>query len=187
VKEKKGKWIQFGLICNTTKFCGAQYSRNRHLIFSWLGIEISREYWMIYRGPSFLAPLFGLSPTPPSPLLSRQSSTGDTLEDWVWETTCWSHSIQWRESLVLYKSFSTLWTITLRKRYWRMREENCPSTFSCDKFRLDIHYQGDTFSLLILSQSFLQSLFSVEGPARGAGGIVGHTHIWNVLLLNVFF
>jgi hypothetical protein len=53
-------------------------------------------------------------PLPPFPSVS---STGGTQEDWERETTCWrgrwgmgrSQIIQRWESLVLYKSFNTLW------------------------------------------------------------------------------
>ncbi len=49
-----------------------------------------KRYWMIYRGPYFLAVVYMkwlLShPPPPVPL---ESSTGDTQEDWERETTCW--------------------------------------------------------------------------------------------------
>ncbi len=46
----------------------------------------SREYWMIYRGPGFLAIVwFGSSSTPH---LQSVSSTGDTQEYWERETTC---------------------------------------------------------------------------------------------------
>ncbi len=39
---------------------------------NWEGMDVSREYWMIHRGPGFLAVVwFGSSPTPLSPL-SRQ-------------------------------------------------------------------------------------------------------------------
>jgi hypothetical protein len=75
--------------------------------------------------------------------------------------------MRWRESLVLYKSFSTLWAITLRKSYSWMREEHCQSTFSCDRY-----IKTTLFSLLILSQSFLSSCFFVEGPSGEGGGIV---------------
>ncbi len=50
-------------------------------ISSSLWIFQNKEYWIIYRGPGFLAVLwFGSSPTPYSPSLSV-SSTGDTRED----------------------------------------------------------------------------------------------------------
>ncbi len=62
-----------------------------------------REYWMIYRGPGFLAVVwFGSSPSLPS------SSTGDTQADWERETAGWGGG-GGRESLVLYKSFNNLW------------------------------------------------------------------------------
>ncbi len=71
----------------------------------------AREYWMIYRGPGFLAIVWFGSPPTPSPSVS---STGDAPEDWERETTCWrekvggSQIIRWLESLVLWKSFNIL-------------------------------------------------------------------------------
>ncbi len=52
--------------------------------------DLTREYWTLYRGQSFLAFLrsYDSAPCHPSP-----SSTGDTEEEWVWETTC----SRWRE------------------------------------------------------------------------------------------
>jgi hypothetical protein len=44
---------------------------------------------MIYSGPGFLEASYDLAPTPPSPLLSRQSSSSDTLEVGVREKA-WS-------------------------------------------------------------------------------------------------
>ncbi len=63
-------------------------------------------YWMVNRGPSFLA--VWLLAHPPS--LSSVSSTGDTQEDWERETTCWRERgrTKRQESLVLYKSFNPL-------------------------------------------------------------------------------
>ncbi len=50
----------------------------------------TREYWMIYRGPGFLAVLwFGSSPTPSLPPIPSVSLTGETLEDRERETTWW--------------------------------------------------------------------------------------------------
>jgi hypothetical protein len=75
---------------------------------------------MIYRGPGFLAILwFGSSPPP----LPSVSSTGDTQEDWEKKPTWWqkgggrgrSRIIRPQESLVLFKSFNTLWVgLTLK-------------------------------------------------------------------------
>ncbi len=51
----------------------------------------SREYWMIYRGPGFLAVVFFCSmPMHPSPPLPSVNLTGDTQEDWERKTTCWA-------------------------------------------------------------------------------------------------
>jgi hypothetical protein len=50
-----------------------------------------REYWMIYRGPGFLAVVwFGSTPTPTSPV-SKVDQRHTTQEDWERET------IRWRE------------------------------------------------------------------------------------------
>ncbi len=47
-----------------------------------------REYWMIYRGPGFLAVVwFGSSPTSSPPPFPSVCSNGDT--DWERVTTCW--------------------------------------------------------------------------------------------------
>ncbi len=68
------------------------------------------EYWMIYRGPGFLAVVWFddlAPPLPPAPpvLCPWESSSGDTQEDWERETTCWREG----RGVVLYKSFNTLW------------------------------------------------------------------------------
>ncbi len=50
--------------------------------FSYVFIE-TREYWMIYGGPGFIAVAWiGSSPTPSLPYLPSVSSTSDTQEDW---------------------------------------------------------------------------------------------------------
>ncbi len=72
--------------------------------------------------PGFLAVVrFGSSPTP-SPPLPSVSSTGGTQKDWERDTSCWRERVRrgWarnriirpQESLVLYKSFNTLWLCT---------------------------------------------------------------------------
>jgi hypothetical protein len=71
-------------------------------------IPFPREYWMIYRGPGFLAVLwFGSSKSPP-PLPSVRS-TGDTQEDLLTgeEGRRRSQIIRQRESLVLYKNIQS--------------------------------------------------------------------------------
>jgi hypothetical protein len=89
-----------------------------------LGNAILREYWMIYRGPGFLAVVwFGSSSFPATPFPSHVSKLdGDTQEDWERETTFWRERgreggwvririIRPQKSMmvVLYKSFNTLW------------------------------------------------------------------------------
>jgi hypothetical protein len=80
---------------------------------------LSREYWMIYMiyiGPGFLAVvIFGFSPTP-SPLFRQQVASSFSQSSWTSLLTGgrgrgWGRSqiIQQLESLVLYKSFNTLW------------------------------------------------------------------------------
>ncbi len=49
----------------------------------------TRQYWMIYRGPGFLAVLWFGSPPNPSNLPLPTSSTGDKQEYWERETTFW--------------------------------------------------------------------------------------------------
>ncbi len=100
----------------------SQYSSNSLPILSvvvGVGLTVSlgrsRDCWMIYRGPCFLAVVwFGSSPPPPpSPPLPSGSSTGDTQEDWErgvgveGEWVGWGRSqiIRPQESVVLYKSF----------------------------------------------------------------------------------
>jgi hypothetical protein len=77
-----------------------------------------REYWMIYRGPGFLAVVwFGISPTP-----SHTTSPVSKLSLFLSLPVCRRSSLLTekggrgrsqimgrRESLVLYKSFNTLW------------------------------------------------------------------------------
>ncbi len=55
----------------------------------WILQYTIREYWMLYRGPGFLAVVWFwlLNPLPPS--LPSVSSTADTEEDWERETICW--------------------------------------------------------------------------------------------------
>ncbi len=73
-----------------------------------------REYWMIYRGPGFLAVVwFGSSPNPP-PLPRQQAVSLSRLplcrrSRLLMRRRGWgrSHNIRRRDSLVLYKSFST--------------------------------------------------------------------------------
>ncbi len=62
----------------------------------------SREYWMIYRGPGFLAVVwFGSSPTCVSPVALTDGRGGK----WVgWGMSPWSHIIYDGEN-----SFNTLW------------------------------------------------------------------------------
>ncbi len=77
---------------------------------------LSREYWMIYLGPGFLAVVwFGFSLTP-SPLFRQLVSSPFSQSSWTSLLTGgrgrgWGRSqiIQQLESLVLYKSFNTLW------------------------------------------------------------------------------
>ncbi len=79
-----------------------------------------REYWIIYRGPCFLAVLWFVSSPTPSPLPSI-SSTDDTQEDWERKTSCERERRGGgrgpEESLVLYKSFNILWGQDIISRY----------------------------------------------------------------------
>ncbi len=73
-----------------------------HATFAWVYI---REYWMIYRGPSFLAVVwFGSSPTP-FPLSRLQGVCLSERGEGGW---AWSQILRPQEYLVLYKSFNTL-------------------------------------------------------------------------------
>ncbi len=86
---------------------------------------VSGRDWIIYRGPGFHAAVLFLTP-PTTKLfhpLPSVNLTGDTKEEWERETTCWREKGEegigeepnqtirrWRESLVHYKSFNTLWS-----------------------------------------------------------------------------
>ncbi len=48
-----------------------------------------REYWMVFRGPGFLAVKWLSSSPTPFPPLPSVRSTGDTQEDWEIETSFW--------------------------------------------------------------------------------------------------
>jgi hypothetical protein len=90
------------------------------ILSSYLTGVLFWEYCMIYRGPgSPTVVWFCSSPaSSPNPYPVGISSTGDTQEDRERETTHWqergrewarSQIIRPQESLVLYKSFNTLW------------------------------------------------------------------------------
>ncbi len=51
-----------------------------------------REYWMIYRGPGFLADVWLAPPPPPSPS-ATWTWTCNTQEDWERDTTCWRKGV----------------------------------------------------------------------------------------------
>jgi len=76
--------------------CGERCNR---LNTSWH--TMNREYWMIYRGPGFLAVCLFLSLPTVSPVELTDERGGSG-----WAR---SHFREPRESLVLYKSFSNLW------------------------------------------------------------------------------
>ncbi len=105
----------------------------------------SREYWMIYRGPGFLAVSWLLA-CPLPPLLSL-STTGNAQNDWDRETTFWrergggewlarSRTIRPQESLILYKSFNALLKRETLVKECRVRYRDqlafrhCPAQFS---------------------------------------------------------
>ncbi len=105
----------------STKILGSPMS-NANSDSMTAGWSESREYWMIYRGPGFLAVVwFGSSPTPlphpPSSLskLNRQHTgrlrkkdkllTGEGGRGWA---RSWIFRPQ--ESLFIYKSFGNLWS-----------------------------------------------------------------------------
>ncbi len=85
----------------------------------------ARKYCMIYRGPGILAVVwFGPSSTPsPSPVsklslllpVCRRSSLPAGYGVWGGGGRGWGRSLIFRrqESLVLYKSFNTLWVVLL--------------------------------------------------------------------------
>jgi len=78
---------------------------------------VTRECWMIYRGPGFLAVVwFGSScPFPPSPVskLDRRHTRRRGGRGWAR-----SRIIRLQESLVLYKSFNTLWLKRFTATWW---------------------------------------------------------------------
>ncbi len=113
-----------------------------HIIMAYLGREstitlptteyaagvwgVSREYWIICRGPGFLAVVWlGSSPTPfPPPLVCRLNrlDTGSLRKRKKFAhgrgERGWARSqiIQHWESLALYKSFNTFW-VSGRRRW----------------------------------------------------------------------
>ncbi len=94
------------IVLNETKSTESCYGSN------WTSKKCIRckEYWMIYRGLCFLVVVwYGSSPKPSQPLPSV-SSIGDTQENRERNTTCSRQPNHLRrESMVLYKSFDTLW------------------------------------------------------------------------------
>ncbi len=79
----------------------------------------NREYWMTYSGPGFLAVVwFGSPPTPPHPLPSvdRRHTGSLKKRDNLLTGYGWGRSqiIRPQESLVLYKSFKTLWSYSFK-------------------------------------------------------------------------
>ncbi len=77
------------------------------------GRGTSREYWILYRGPGFLAVvlIWFLA----HPLLPSENSTGDTQEGGGGKGAG-EEPIRLQESMVLYKSFITLWVHLLTPR-----------------------------------------------------------------------
>jgi hypothetical protein len=81
----------------------------------YLSLGFPREYWMIHRGPGFLAVVwFGSSPSPPPSSVSKFSivlslPVGLTDGEEGGKGVGRSQIIRWRESLVLYRSSNTLW------------------------------------------------------------------------------
>jgi hypothetical protein len=71
-------------ICLFIKYIENWGSRTRHM---------AGEYWMVYRGPDFLAGrmIWYLAPNPHLPSVS---STGDKREDWEREPTCWRERVE---------------------------------------------------------------------------------------------
>ncbi len=81
-----------------------------HKIYRTCSNHHTREDWMIYRGPGFLAVVYDSAPRPPLPHLSSASCLSiDGRAYWLgvrgW---AWSRIIRPQESLALYKSFNTL-------------------------------------------------------------------------------
>jgi hypothetical protein len=77
--------------------------------WDWL---MTREHWMIYRGPSFLGVVwFGCSPMPSPPLSLQQ----------VIFSFSQSSCLSLRERLAIYKSFNTLcyyWRCAVNGEWW---------------------------------------------------------------------
>ncbi len=93
--------------------------RTQWFLEDWEGVYPERIEWFI-KGQALSVVCFGSSPTPSPPLsLPLASLTGDTQKVWERETTCWGKSrtrgwarsriIRPQESLILNKSFNTLW------------------------------------------------------------------------------
>ncbi len=108
-----------------------------HIIFRLAYFIVrSTEYWMIYRGPVFLAVVwFGSSPTPLPPSVSKISQPfcvstielTDGREGKGWESS--QTTRQW-ESLVLYISLNTL--CMARRLTWSITIFGLQKTFSAD-------------------------------------------------------
>ncbi len=120
-------------------FLSAKRSRCRSCHFSsfffsvvdlkdWLVCWLDAEYWMIYRGPSFLflaVIRFGSTYYPPPFPLSKidQRRKGRLRKrDKPLKEEAWIRIIRPHESLSLYKSFITLW---VRWRWWRRPWSAC--------------------------------------------------------------
>jgi hypothetical protein len=110
-----GKMVPSCLLCMMCVYEKCGYARYK---LHWRGREgIPESIKWLNEDQGFLAVIiFGSSPIPFPPSVS---SACDTQDDWERETTCWqkrgkggrgrSQIILRRESLVLYKSFNTLW------------------------------------------------------------------------------
>jgi len=103
-----------GLFFYFRKVAAVLQDSSKPLLFSknewvecWIG---SREYWLIYRGPGFLAVVcFGSSPPPLPPSCQQLVSLSQSSEISAGRGWARSQIIPGRESLILCKSFNTLW------------------------------------------------------------------------------
>ncbi len=102
--------------------------------------DSTREYWMIYRGPGFLAVVwFGSCPIP-FPSLPSVSSTKKTekkkrqlADERVGRGWGRSQIIRRRESLVLNKSFNALWGSIIRSLLFIRNPIACVSILNTNK------------------------------------------------------
>jgi hypothetical protein len=96
----------------------------KSLVKNW---KSSREYWMIYRGPGFLA-LVRMYLLLPHSLPTLSSASCISISVFL----CVADPAYWRSSLVFCKSFNTIWhtvwTVQVTELSWKSGGEGCKYT-----------------------------------------------------------